>query len=438
MDVLVERCAGLDVHRDNVVATVRVPGSGRRRWEQQSRTFSATLAGLAALADWLSEFGVTLVGMEATGVYWKTVFQALEDRFECWLLNAHHLRNVPGRKTDVKDSEWICQLVQHGLVRPSFVPPPEIRRLRDLTRLRKAQINERARSIQRLEKVLQDAGIKLSSVASSTYSKSARAMLEALLAGITDPEQLAELSKARMRRKIPQLREALASRFQIEHHGVMVAQLLAHIDTLDAAIQNLSERIASVLTPHQQVVELLCTIPGVQTHAAEVLIAECGLDMTLFPTVGHFASWAGPRAASRSGRALPVDSAGNGPFPAGSGERSWLPERAATEVAGLSCGASGQAVTSRRVIRQAPIRSGSTIQMASEVPACAHWVALMTSSVIWPRARALSTHGATPENTGSETTAIHDIGSAKRRTMAGVEASRIAPNATPTTIPVVR
>lgn len=312
MDVVVERCAGLDVHRDNVVATVRVPGTGRRQWDRQTQTFRSTLAGLAALGEWLTGFEVTLVGMEATGVYWKTAFQALEDRFECWLLNAHHLRNVPGRKTDVKDSEWICQLVQHGLVRPSFVPPPEIRRLRDLTRLRKAQINERARSIQRLEKVLQDAGIKLSSVASHTYSKSARAMLEALLAGVTDPEQLAELAKARMRLKIPQLREALASRFQIEHHGVMVAQLLAHIDTLDAAIQNLSERIELALAPHEQVVELLCTIPGVHTHAAQVLIAECGLDMTRFPTVGHFASWAGAcpghhesAGRRRSGRTRP-------------------------------------------------------------------------------------------------------------------------------------
>jgi transposase len=293
MDVLVDRCAGLDVHRDDVVATVRVPGSGRRRWEQQTRTFRAALAGLLALSEWLSEFGVTLVGMEATGVYWKTVFQALEDRFECWLLDAHHLRNVPGRKTDVKDSEWICQLVQHGLVRPSFVPPPEIRRLRDLTRLRKAQTNERARSIQRLEKVLRDAGIKLTSVASHTYSKSARAMLEALLSGVSDPEQLAELAKSRMRAKIPQLREALRSRFKVEHHGIMVAQLLAHIDTLDGAIQNLSERIEFVLTRHASIVELLCTIPGVQVHAAQVLIAECGLDMTLFPTVGHFVSWAG-------------------------------------------------------------------------------------------------------------------------------------------------
>ena len=255
---------------------------------------------------------MTLVGMEATGVYWKTVFQALEDRFECWLLNAHHLRNVPGRKTDVKDSEWICQLVQHGLVRPSFVPPPEIRRLRDLTRLRTAQTNERTRTIQRLEKVLQDAGIKLSSVASTTYSKSARAMLEALLSGVTDPEQLAELSKGKMRAKIPQLREALQSRFQIEHHGIMVAQLLAHIDTLDAALQNLTERIELVLAPHAQTIELLCTIPGVQAHAAQVLIAECGLDMSVFPTVGHFASWAGAcpghhqsAGRRRSGRTRP-------------------------------------------------------------------------------------------------------------------------------------
>ena len=184
MDVMVERCAGLDVHRDNVVATVRVPGTrsspvGPADPDVQVDARRARASSPA----WLAEAGVTLVGMEATGVYWKTVFQALEDRFECWLLNAHHLRNVPGRKTDVKDSEWICQLVQHGLVRPSFVPPPEIRRLRDLTRLRKAQTNERGRTIQRLEKVLQDAGIKLSSVASTTYSKSARAMLEALLSG---------------------------------------------------------------------------------------------------------------------------------------------------------------------------------------------------------------------------------------------------------------
>jgi transposase len=312
MDVLVERCAGLDVHRDNVVATVRTPGQGRRRRQQQTRTFRATLAGLAELGDWLAGLGVTLVGMEATGVYWKTVFQALEERVECWLLNAQHLRNVPGRKTDVKDSEWICQLVEHGLVRPSFVPPPEIRRLRDLTRLRKAQINERIRAIQRLEKVLQDAGIKLTSVASQTYSKSARAMLEALLAGVTEPEKLAELAKARMRSKIPQLREALANRFDVAHHGIMAAQLLGHIDALEASIQTLDERVELALAPHARVVELLCTIPGVAVRTAQVLIAECGLDMTRFPTVGHLASWAGicpghheSAGRRRSGRTRP-------------------------------------------------------------------------------------------------------------------------------------
>src|SRR4051812_16412364 len=170
---------------------------------------------------------------------------------------------------------------------------PEIRRLRDLTRLRKAQINERIRAIQRLEKVLQDAGIKLTSVASQTYSKSARAMLEALLAGVTDPEKLAALAKARMRSKIPQLREALANRFDVAHHGLLTAQLLGHIDALEASIATLDERIGLSLAPHARVVELLCTIPGVAVRTAQVLIAECGLDMTRFPTVAHLASWAG-------------------------------------------------------------------------------------------------------------------------------------------------
>jgi transposase len=312
VDVVVERCAGLDVHRDNVVATVRVPSEDRRRWQLSTRTFRATMAGLADLREWLAGFAVTLVGMEATGVYWKTVFQALEGRFECWLLNAQHLRNVPGRKTDVKDSEWICQLVAHGLVRPSFVPPPEIRRLRDFTRLRKAQIQERTRAIQRLEKLLQDAGIKLTSVASGAYSKSARAMLEMLLSGVTDPERLAQLAKGRMRAKIPQLREALASRFQVEHHGILVAQLLAHIDTLDQATAALDEKVEAMLAPHAKIVDLVCTIPGVALRTAQVLIAECGLDMTRFPTVAHFASWAGicpghheSAGRRRSGRTRP-------------------------------------------------------------------------------------------------------------------------------------
>jgi len=295
MDVVVERCAGLDVHRDSVVATVRVPGKGksRRRRAQQTRGFGTTIRQLEQLANWLQGFGVTLVGMEATGIYWKPVFWVLERRFECWLLNAQHLHNVPGRKSDLIDSAWCCQLLEHGLVRPSFVPPPEIRRLRDLTRLRSTQMEERSRAIQRLEKVLQDAGIKLSSVASKTYSVSARAMLEALLGGVSDPAILAELAKGKLRAKIPQLQEALANRFELAHHGVLVAQLLAHIDALDETVANLDGRIIEATDPHAELITLLSTIPGVGRYIAEVLIAECGVDMTVFPNAEHLVSWAG-------------------------------------------------------------------------------------------------------------------------------------------------
>jgi transposase len=293
MDVLIERCAGLDVHRDSVMATVRLPAKRRRQRAQHTRAFGTTLGELEALGDWLQGFAVTLVGMEATGIYWRTVFDALEPRFACWLLNAQHLRHVPGRKSDVIDSAWICQLLEHGLVRPSFVPPPEIRRLRDLTRLRRAQVEERSRALQRLEKVLQDAGIKLSSVASRSYSVSGRAILEALLAGVTDPEALAGLARGRLRAKLPQLKEALAHRFQIAHHGLLVAQLLAHIDSLDLALATMDERIAKETEPLAELVELVCTIPGVGLRTAEVLIAECGSDLSVFPSVGHFASWAG-------------------------------------------------------------------------------------------------------------------------------------------------
>jgi transposase len=293
IDVLVDRCAGLDVHRDSVMATVRVPTGRRRQRRQHRRCCGTTIAELQALSEWLADFGVTRVGMEATGVYWKPVFHVLERRFECWLLNAQHPHNVPGRKTDVIDSAWICRLVEHGLVRPSFVPPPEIRRLRDLTRLRKAQTSERTRAIQRVEKVLQDVGINFTSVASRTYSVSARAMLEALLAGTTDPDELAQLARARLRAKIPQLRQALQNRFSVEHHGVLIAQLLAHIDSLELAISHLDARIEVEPRPHADLVELLCTIPGVKARTAQTLIAECGLDMTVFPTVRHLASWAG-------------------------------------------------------------------------------------------------------------------------------------------------
>ncbi len=231
MERLIERCAGLDVHKASVTATVRVPdGQGGRRTE--TRTFRATTAGLVLLGDWLASFAVIVVGMESTGVYWRPVYYLLEDDFEVWLLNAQHLKNVPGRKTDVADSVWICQLVEHGLVRPSFVPPKPIRELRDLTRYRKALLGERTREVQRLHKVLEDAGIKLASVASDPLGVSGRAMLEALVAGTHDPQVLADLAKGKLRKKLPALREALEGRFGA-HHGLLVGEMLDRIDQMD-------------------------------------------------------------------------------------------------------------------------------------------------------------------------------------------------------------
>lgn len=291
MDMVVERCCGLDVHKDTVVACVRTPGEGGKR-RQQVRTFGTTTAQLLALRDWLLAERVTLVGMESTGVYWKCPYYVLEDALECWLLNARHLRNVPGRKTDVGDAEWICQLVEHGLVRPSFVPPKPIRELRNLTRYRKAQIEERGREAQRLDKVLQDAGVKLSSVATDIQGRSARAMLGALVEGERDPEVLAQLAKGRMRPKVPQLEEALAGRFGA-HHALLVRTILAKINFLDLAIAELSAEIDRVIAPFGREVELLRTISGVEQRVAEGIVAEIGVDMSRFPTSGHLASWAG-------------------------------------------------------------------------------------------------------------------------------------------------
>jgi transposase len=286
-------CAGLDVHKASVTACVRVATSTKgEEPRQEIRKFIATTQGLLLLRDWLASFEIELVGMEATGVYWKPVYHMLEDDFECWLLNARHLKNVPGRKTDVADAAWICQLVEHGLVRPSFVPPKEIRALRNLTRYRKALIEERTRELQRLEKVLQDAGIKLSSVATRVLGASGRAMIEALVQGTTDPEVLAELAKGRLRSKIPALKEALEGHFS-GHHALMVGHMLAHIDYLEESIAGLSSEIERVIAPFSGEVELLDTIPGVDRRTAETLIAEIGVDMSRFPTSGHLASWAG-------------------------------------------------------------------------------------------------------------------------------------------------
>jgi transposase len=291
METLIERVAALDVHKDSVVACVRVPGEQGTRL-QERRRFATTTAGLLVLRDWLKSYGVTVVGMESTGCYWKPVYYLLEDEFECWLLNAQHLRDVPGRKTDMGDSESICQLVEHGLVRPSFVPPRPIRELRDLTRYRKAQIEERTRETQRLDKVLQDAGVKLSSVAGDILGRSGRDMLAALVGGTRDPEVLAELARGKLRRKLPALRQALQGRFGA-HHGLLVGQILAKLDFLDEAIAALSAEIDRVLVPYEPQVALLDTIPGVDRRTAQALIAEIGVDMTRFGSAARLASWAG-------------------------------------------------------------------------------------------------------------------------------------------------
>jgi transposase len=290
VEIFVERCAALDVHKKQVTACVRTPGEGRRRAEAV-RTFGTTTGELLGLRDWLDGFGVTVVGMEATGVYWKPVYYILEDTVECWLLNARHVRNVPGRKTDVCDAQWLCQLVEHGLVKPSFVPPPPIRELRDLTRYRRSLIQEQARERQRVDKVLQDAGIKLSSEATDVLGVSAREMLDQLVAGERDVEKLADLARGRMRSKIPALQEALRGHFGV-HHALILGEMLAHIDTLDAAIERISVEIGRRLAPFDDVLDRLDTIPGVGRRTAEDLVAEIGLDMDRFPTPGHLASWA--------------------------------------------------------------------------------------------------------------------------------------------------
>jgi transposase len=280
----------LDVHKNSVTACVRISEESEGL-NQEIREFATTTRGLLLLRDWLASFEVTLVGMEATGVYRKPIYYMLEEDFELLLLNARHLKNVPGRKTDVKDAEWICQLVEHGLVRPSFVPPKEIRELRNLTRYRKAQIEERTREIQRLEKVLQDAGIKLSSVATRVLGASGRAMLDALVGGTADPEVLAELARGRLRSKLPALRDALEGCFS-SHYALMVGKILAHIDYLDESVGDLSAEIDRVIAPFSEKVELLDTIPGVNRRTAETLIAEIGVGMSRFPTHRHLASWA--------------------------------------------------------------------------------------------------------------------------------------------------
>ena len=278
--------------KEQVTACVRTPAAGGDRREQHVAEFKTTVQGLRGLRDWLAALGVTHVVMEASGVYWKPPWAILEDEFQCMLVNARHVKQVPGRKTDVKDAEWLCQLLEAGLLNASFVPPKPIRTLRNLTRYRKAQIAERQREANRLHKILEDTGIKLDCVASNILGVSGRAMLDALVQGTTDPEVLADLAQGKLRAKIPALQEALEGRFDDEH-ALVVGAILAHIDFLDEQITLLSDAIGEKIAPFESAVELLCTIPGVQRRTAEVMIAEIGTDMSVFPTAGHLASWAG-------------------------------------------------------------------------------------------------------------------------------------------------
>lgn len=301
MDVLLERCAGVDIGKDEVVACVRTPdpkGKGRRK---ETRTFLSFTGELEAMADWFSAEGVTEVVMEATGSYWKPVWYVLEERsFELKLVNAQHVKILPGRKSDVLDAEWLAELLEHGLLRGSFVPPAAIRELRDLTRYRKRLIQAHTSECQRIQKTLEDAGIKLDSVASDVLGVSGRAMLAALVAGERDPDVLAELAKGRLRKKIPELRQALRGRFR-DHHALLIRLCLDHTAHLEAATAELDEHVDALFAantseagiPFERARDRLDTITGVGKRAAETIIAEIGVDMSRFPTAGHLASWAG-------------------------------------------------------------------------------------------------------------------------------------------------
>ncbi|HZA87190.1 MAG TPA: IS110 family transposase [Acidimicrobiales bacterium] len=293
MEVVHARCAGMDISKKDAKVCVRVAGAGRRKTVESVTTWGSMTNQILALRDHLVAEQVTCVVMEATGDYWKPFYYLLEDAgFELLLVNARQVKTLPGRKTDVSDATWLAQLGAHGLVKGSFVPPEPIRQLRDLTRARTAITRERGREAQRLEKLLEDAGIKLSAVASDILGVSGRAMLEALIAGDRDAVGLAELAKRRLRSKIPELTEALTGRFT-EHHAFLARVHLDLIDRHTAAIHKLTARIEVMIEPFQGFRDLICTIPGISTLTADVIIAETGADMTRFRTAKHLASWAG-------------------------------------------------------------------------------------------------------------------------------------------------
>ena len=294
MEVIVDRVAGLDVHQKTVVACVRSPGAGRSKRQSQVRTFGTFQGQLESLRRWLIECEVTEVAMEATGVYWKPVWHVLDSGgfAQLLLVNPAHIKAVPGRKTDVNDATWIAQLLECGLLNASFVPPVEIRELREVTRYRRQLTEERSREVQRLQKVLEDANVKLSSVASNTIGVTGRMILEALCAGERDPDVLAGMAQRRLKAKTDELRQSVPGRFN-EHHATMVRNLLAHIDFLEISVCDLDDTVDAMMIPFVPARDRIDTIPGVGKRTAEIIIAEIGTDMTRFATPAHLASWAG-------------------------------------------------------------------------------------------------------------------------------------------------
>src|SRR5215471_17457796 len=291
MEVIILCCAGLDVHKNGVEACMRRMNRDGKL-HQETRHWGTMTRELMAMADWLSEAGVTHVAMESTGVFWKPIFNILENRFQVLLVNARSLKHVPGRKTDQKDSQWIAQLLQHGLLQGSFIPPREQRELRDLTRHRSQVIGEHSRITNRIQKVLEDANIKLSSVATDITGASGRQMLQAIIAGEDNPEKLADLAKHSLRSKIPQLQQALYGKIT-DHHRWLLRLLYDQLTSAEAFLSKLDERIEQLTRPQQPLVEKLDRIPGIDRRVAEVVLAEVGPDMTPFPDAPHLTSWAG-------------------------------------------------------------------------------------------------------------------------------------------------
>ena len=289
MDVIYPRCAGLDVHKETVVACVRIASDGPP--EQAVQTYKTTTAGLLALADWLGSFDVKCVAMEATGVYWKPVWHVLEGHFELILANAAHVKNVPGRKTDVNDAMWLADLLAHGLIRAGFVPPVAVQELRTLTRTRKQLVRERSAHVLRIDKVLEDANLKLGVVLTDIMGKSGRAVLQALIDGQGDPESLARHVSLRVKASRAEVLEALRGHIS-SHHRFMLKLHLGQIDALDRAIADIEQEVGLGLRPFRQAADLLTTIPGVSDTSAHAILAEVGIDMSRFATPGHLLSWA--------------------------------------------------------------------------------------------------------------------------------------------------